>query len=87
MLRKKNTTLTIIQLNEEEFRKVGKHGDGWMSLLRSYFDDKGDSIYITTNSEFNDKSSENEELCKVFNRYLFMLRRQNVIGLQIVLEK
>lgn len=73
----------ILVIEEQAFRRAGKHGGILVSILRERDSDiKDNCLYIRTNLKFEHPSLE----IATFNRYLQMLRRRNIIGIQIVLD-
>ena len=73
----------ILVVEEQAFREAGKYGDTLMSILRDREQDiKDNCLYIRTNLRFEHHSLE----IAAFNEYLRMLRRQQVVGVQIRLD-
>ena len=77
---------TILQVTEEDFRNAGVHGDKLMTILRENevsINEELNSMLVRTATEFQHNSKE----IVVFNNILRLLRRKNVIAINILLDK
>ena len=77
---------TILQVTEEDFRNAGGHGDRLMSILRENevaINKELNSMLIRTATQFQHHSKE----IASFNIALRAMRRQNVIAINILLDK
>ena len=84
ILRGINEKKTILQLNEEQFREAGNHGDKLISILRHHQDGvKGNILTLRTDRKYlND-----DPVVQAFNSYLGRLRLDNIIAIQVILEE
>ena len=74
---------TVIQIDEVDFRNVGKHGDILISTLRECEElIKNGIMTIRTNTKFDLHIPE----ILAFNRYLQIMKNRNIISIQIVLD-
>jgi hypothetical protein len=83
MLVSKNNSKTILQLNEESFRKAGKYGDQLISILKDKKDDiKNGVMSIRTGMKY----LHQDPVMIAFNMYLQKLRMQNIVMIQVILD-
>ena len=82
MLNSVNNIKSILQLNEEEFREAGNHGDKLISILKDSDDVKDKVLYIRTNRKY----LHQDPVVIAFNAYLQKLRMQKTIMIQVILD-
>jgi len=74
---------TILQINESDFRKAGKHGDSLICTIRECEELIQDNVMnIKTDLMFDLQHPE----IIAFNHYLRRLRSQNIIMVQVKLD-
>lgn len=86
MIQQRKNLKTILQLDEADFRKAGKHGDSLMSSLReaeNLINKKNNTMYIPTNLEF----LRGDRILIAFNFFVGKLANRGVIGINVILDK
>jgi hypothetical protein len=75
--------ITILQINESDFRMAGKHTDKALSFVKECRELIVNNVMtIKTNLMFDLNTPE----IRVLNHYLQVLKSQNIIAVQILLD-